>query len=245
MHRAFTMLYHVWFYASWTDEVQDCLRREPSPQVSQNAHMLSGAMGYLLYLSSALVFGGFLFVWFFFFYIPSHTQWLLSEVSSDMVFVHSSHLCLAHIVLPWVKSGAPHTFWTFRLQNPILSRREMLHPGLLAEAGIPSCVILSGLTRVCSLHLALLVFLYLPAVSEPGTTSPWETPPPPMWTPAARSHLLCIPAHAGTAAILSHWCWIERNHNLAGTKTERSQSHRGSVAVSLLCCGLAFTFVKG
>lgn len=75
----------------------------------------------------------------FFMYPQSHTQRLLIEVSSDTVFVHGSHLCLAYVVLPGMQSGGPHTFRTLRLQNHTLGRRETLEPGLPAEAGFPSC----------------------------------------------------------------------------------------------------------
>jgi len=64
-----------------------------------------------------------------------------------------------------------------------------------------------------------------------------------MWTPAARSHLLQMPARTGTAATSSRWCWPERNHNLAGTKAEMTKNHTRSVAASLLRCGLVFVLL--
>lgn len=48
-----------------------------------------------------------------------------------------------------------------------------------------------------------------------------------------------MPAHTRTAATLSHWCWSERNHNLAGTKPEiKPNSHR-------LCCCITAALQAG
>lgn len=77
----------------------------------------------------------------FFTYPWSRTQWLLSRVSSDMVFVHGSHLCLAYVVLPGMKLGVPHTFRTFRLQNHTLSSSESPELRLPAGASFPSCAV--------------------------------------------------------------------------------------------------------
>lgn len=136
----------------------------PSPQATQETHMLFGAVGYLLHLHSILCF------------IEPHSyhQGLLSEVTSNVVFIHGSHSYLAYVILPRMKSEEPHASGTFRLQDQTLNRCYAVW-SLVAwtESAFPlplaGCVYLPLFT--CHFRVLQLRIL-------------WHSSPP-MWTPAA------------------------------------------------------------
>lgn len=135
----------------------------PSPQATQETHMLFGAVGYLLHLHSILCF------------IEPHSyhQGLLSEVTSNVVFIHGSHSYLAFVILPGMKSEEPHASGTFRLQNHTLNRC----------CAVWSLVAWTG--SACPLA-PVFIFPYLSAILEYCNSRFCDTPPPPpMWTPAA------------------------------------------------------------
>lgn len=175
-------------------------------------------------------------------YLQSHTHQPLFEVPSDMILTHSSHFCLAYVVQPGMKSGAPHTLRAFRLQNDTLSRREMLEPRSQQEVAFPVVLcsaILGGTTRVCSLRLDVFILPYLSAASEPlppACEMPLILPcghQLPEVTYFTCQHIQEWQQHYLIAAVQTETI------TLAGTKTEMDQkSHR-------LCCCIATVLQAG
>lgn len=165
--------------------------------------MLFGAVVYLLHLHSILCF------------IETHSyhQWLLSEVSSNMIFIHGSHSYLIYVILPG---------WN--------QKNSMLLEHLGCKITLNRCCAVWSLvawTRSsCPLPLAGCV--YLPWFICHFRASQLKI----LWH-SSSSHVdtscqLHMPAHTGMAAILSHWCWPERSHT---TKTWMKQN-----SYQLCCC---------
>lgn len=95
-----------------------------------------------------------------------------------------------------------------------------------------------GLLAPCP-WMAVFIFPYLSAISECCDSRFCDTPPPPVWTPAAS--FICSTHRNGSNI---NWCWPEGNHTFVAPKLCWNKIHTSSVAASPRCCGLVLVLLS-